>query len=256
MKTLPSQLNLAKQVHGAIVADIVEGKLRPGERIIQEQIADLLGVSRQPVQQALLLLRTEGLLHDRPGRGLIVAPLDLARVRHMYDVRAVVEGLAFRKAAVINSERARRLGPALLEKGRKAVASGSVSAMLGADTTLHNFIYDLANNPLIAPTLHAQWAYTQRVMGQVLMRDETPRRIWDQHERMLEAVIAADGDEAERLAREHILESADFMIARLRNGHDGAVDDHVSLSQPNGPFSLPLGSAAAKKAAAARRLES
>lgn len=243
MMTLQSQPNLTEQVYNAIVADIVDGKLRPGERIIQEQIADLLGVSRQPVQQAVLLLRNEGLLHDGPGRGLIVAPLDLARVRHMYDVRAVLEGLAFRKAALINSERARRLGPGLIGQGRDAVASGSIASMVAADMKLHSFIYDLADNPLIGPTLQAQWTYTQRVMGEVLWRDETPRDVWDQHERMIDAVVAADGDEAERLAREHIMESADFMMARLRNGHGGAVNGAVSSSAPNGPFSLPSSSA-------------
>lgn len=239
MMTLPSQPNLTEQVYEAIVADIVAGKLRPGERIIQEQIADLLGVSRQPVQQAVLLLRNEGLLHDGPRRGLIVAPLDLARVRHMYDVRAVLEGLAFRKAAVINSERARRLGPGLISQGRETVASGSVASMVAADMKLHNFIYDLAGNPLIGPTLQAQWTYTQRVMGEVLWRDETPRDIWDQHEQMIDAVIAADGDRAERLAREHIENSANFMLSRLRNGHDSALDG--SLPKPNGHFSLPAG---------------
>ena len=47
------------------------------------------------------------------------------------------------------------------------------------------FIYELAQNSLIAPTMEAQWIYTQRVMGEVLMRDEKPRDIWDQHEAML-----------------------------------------------------------------------
>ena len=64
-----------------------------------QQLAQELGVSRQPVQQALTLLRKEGVLHDAPGRGLQVAPMDLEHVRHMYEVRAVIEGLAFRKAA-------------------------------------------------------------------------------------------------------------------------------------------------------------
>jgi DNA-binding GntR family transcriptional regulator len=254
MKPLPSQPKLTEQVYEAIVADIVEGKLRPGGRIIQEEIADQLGVSRQPVQQALLLLRNERLLHDGPGRGLIVAPLDLAHVRHMYDVRAVLEGLAFRKAAVINSDRARRLGPALIDRGRETVARGSVAEMVAADMTLHNFIYELADNPLIGPTLQPQWTYTQRVMGEVLMRDETPRNIWDQHERMIDAVVAADGDEAERLAREHIMESADFMIARLRNGHHGAVNGALPSPQPNGIFSLPL-AATTHTATSVRRIK-
>jgi DNA-binding GntR family transcriptional regulator len=53
-------------------------------------------------------------------------------------------------------------------------------------------------------------------MGEVLMRDEKPRDIWDQHEALLEAVIAGDGARAERLARRHIEQAADFMIERLR----------------------------------------
>ena len=216
MKTLTAQPKLVEQVHEAIVSEIAQGKLKPGERIIQEQIAQVLGVSRQPVQQALLLLRNQGVLRDAPGRGLIVAPLDLDQVRNMYDIRAVMEGLAFRKAAELNAERAAKLGPALIQSGRKAVKSGSVAAMIAADIKFHDFIYEMSENPLIAPTMEAQWTYTQRVMGEVLMRDERPRDIWDQHETMLEAVMAGEGAKAEKLARQHITQAAAFMINRLR----------------------------------------
>ena len=55
----------------------------------------------------------------------------------------------------------------------------------------------------------------QRVMGQVLMRDETPRDIWDEHEAILGAVANGDGERAKRLAREHITRAVEFMVARL-----------------------------------------
>src|SRR5262245_8403865 len=196
MKVINAQPKLVEQVHDAIVADIAEGKLRPGERIIQEQVAELLGVSRQPVQQALLLLRNEGVLTNAPGRGLIVAPLDLDHVQNMYDARAVMEGLAFRKAAERNPGRARKLGPSLIDAGRSAVESGSVSEMIAADLRLHNFVYDLSENPLIAPTMEVQWTYTQRVMGEVLMRDLRPGDIWDQHANMMSAVMEGDAEQA------------------------------------------------------------
>ena len=93
MKELAVQPKLVEQVQDAILAEISEGKLAAGERVIQEQIAQVLGVSRQPVQQALLLLRDKGVLRDAPGRGLIVAPLDLDYVQNMYEVCAVLEGL-------------------------------------------------------------------------------------------------------------------------------------------------------------------
>jgi len=216
MKVLAAQPNLVEQVQEAILTDISEGRLGAGERIIQEQIAQVLGVSRQPVQQALLLLRDKGVLRDAPGRGLIVAPLDLDYVQSMYEVRAVMEGLAFRKAAEVNAQRAGEGGPKLIQNGRKAVKSGSVAAMIAADRKFHDFIYELSENPLIAPTMQAQWTCMHRVMGEVLMRDERPRDIWDQHEAMLAQVAAGHAATAEKMARQHVTQAADFMIARLR----------------------------------------
>ena len=230
MKVLAAQPKLVEQVHDAIVSEIASGKLKPGERVIQEQIAQELGVSRQPVQQALLLLRKQGVLRDAPGRGLIVASLDVDQVANMYDIRAVMEGLAFRKAAERNAERARKQGPALIQSGRKAVAAGSVAAMIGADLKFHDFIYSLSENPLIAPAMDAQWTYTQRVMGEVLMRDERPRDIWDQHEALLDAVMAGDGATAEALARQHITQAAAAMIDRLRSEAEAAAEDAVPAS--------------------------
>ena len=215
MKVLATQPNLAEQVRQAIVSEIASGKLKPGERIIQEQIAQELGVSRQPVQQALLLLKNQGVLRDAAGRGLLVTSLDPTQVRQMYDIRAVIEGLAFRKAAENNPERAKKLGPALIQNGRKSVKSGLVAQMIAADIKFHDFIYALSDNPLIAPAMQVQWTNTQRVMGEVLMRDETPRDIWDQHEALLKAVMTGDGEAAEALARQHITQAADFMINRL-----------------------------------------
>ena len=147
MKLLDPQPKLAERVHKAILTEISEGKLPPGTRIIQEQIAEELGVSRQPVQQALLLLRKQGILQAAPGRGLLVAPLDLEHVRNMYDMRAVIEGLACRKAAESHAEQAKVQGSALIRAGRKAVKSGAVSAMIAADMAFHEFIYMLSGNP-------------------------------------------------------------------------------------------------------------
>ncbi len=216
MKTLQAAPSLVEQVHQSILTDIAAGHLRPGARVIQEQLAQQLGISRQPVQQALTLLRKEGVLSDAPGRGLQVAPLDLEHVRQMYDVRAVIEGLAFRKAAENSAAQAASKGPALIRAGRKAVASRSFQAMIAADMAFHDFIYTLSGNPLVGPSMHTHWTQTQRVMGEVLMRDDKPRDIWDQHEALLAAVASGDGEGAERLARQHILDAANFMIDRMQ----------------------------------------
>ncbi|EHR69301.1 transcriptional regulator [Burkholderiales bacterium JOSHI_001] len=216
MKALTTQPNLVEQVRDAILEEIASGAFAPGDRIIQEQIAQALGVSRQPVQQALALLRNQGVLQDAPGRGLLVAPLDPAHVQHMYDIRAVIEGLAARRAAELGAERAAKAGPALIEAGRKAVAAGSVARMIAADMKFHEFIYGLSGNPLISPALETHLTYTQRVMGEVLIRDEKPRDIWDQHEAILNAVAAGDGERAEALVRAHLTQASGFMVTRMR----------------------------------------
>jgi DNA-binding GntR family transcriptional regulator len=113
------------------------------------------------------------------------------------------------------------------------VKSKSVSAMIAADREFHDFIYELSENPLIAPAMYAQWTYTQRVMGEVLMRDERPRDIWDQHEAMLEVVAAGEGGTAEKLARQHVTQAADFMVARLRNSQEDAAADDIETIAPS-----------------------
>ncbi len=204
MQTLTPQASRVDQVYEAILADITAGKFGAEGRLIQEEIADALGVSRQPVQQALLLLRSQGLLCDAPGRGLMLAPLDPRHVRDLYEVRSVLDGLASAKAAERASEMAKQGGPALVARGRAAVKSRSIARMIDADMAFHFFLYELSGNSLVAEVSSPHWSYLRRVMGEVLLRGETPGDIWEQHQAILDAVSAGNSTAAEQLAREHI----------------------------------------------------
>lgn len=215
MRTLPAQPTLVDQVYEAVLSEISAGNFGPDSRLIQEELAESLGVSRQPVQQALLLLRSHGLLRDAPGRGLMVAPLDPEHVRNLYDVRGVLDGLASSKAAERDSASASVEGPGFIERGREAVRSRSIARMIATDMDFHFFLYGLSGNPLVAESSAAHWSYLRRVMGEVLLRGETPTQIWDQHEAILAAVSAADAKEAERLARAHISHASDALVGRL-----------------------------------------
>ena len=219
MRALAPQPTLFDQVYDAILSEIAEGKFGPEGRLIQEELASSLGVSRQPVQQALLLLRTHGLLRDAPGRGLMVAPLDLDYMRNLYEIRAVLDGLASAKAAERGRQAARTDGPALIERGRAAVASRSIARMIAADMDFHFFLYGLSGNPLVAEVSTPHWSYLRRVMGEVLLRGETPGEIWDQHEQILQAVIAGDAAAAELRASQHISHASDALSRRM-DAHD------------------------------------
>ncbi|MEY2781878.1 MAG: hypothetical protein RL307_1582 [Pseudomonadota bacterium] len=222
MKALSLQPNLVDQVREALLEEVVSGRIKPGERIIQEQIAQALGVSRQPVQQAMLLLRNQGLLNDAPGRGLIVAKLDPEHVRHIYEIRAAIEALACAKAAQRITESDFERGDELILAGRQAVLSGAVAQMIAADIRFHEFIYELSGNPLIASTMATHMSYTQRVMGEVLIKDQQPRDIWDQHEQIWQAIRSRQIELAQSRATQHLMLACDFMIQRL--DEVGALD--------------------------------
>ena len=217
MSNVQSQPTLVEQVVNAIVSEIVDGELPSNSRLIQDELARAYGVSRQPVQQALLLLRDRGLVREAPGRGLIVAPIDPDFVRKLYEVRAMLDGLAARLAAERGAERAKIEGPAYLEAGRAAVESGSLHEQIEADMKFHAFINELSENSLIGETTAPHWPYLRRVMGEVLRDDvQMPQIILGEHVAILDAIIAGDGARAETLSREHISRAARIFVQRLQ----------------------------------------
>ncbi|MGF7206066.1 DNA-binding GntR family transcriptional regulator [Skermanella aerolata] len=231
MRALTPQSRLVEQVYEAILSEITEGKLPPNSRLIQDELAEVYGVSRQPVQQALLLLRNHGLVRDAPRRGLVVSPLDVDFIRNLYEIREVLEGLSCRKAAECGSERARVEGPTLIAAGREAVATGSVTKQIAADMAFHCFLYEISGNLMIGETTAPYWHYLRRVMGEVLRDDEKmPGSIWDEHAAILEAVIAGEADRVETLARNHISRAAKIFVTQLQAFQETAIADQQSRS--------------------------
>lgn len=224
------QPHLAERVYNAILDAICDGQLAPGERLTQEQLAATLNVSRQPVLQALLLLRKQGFVCEAGRRGLVVAPLDPDFVMRLYEVRSVLDGLACRAAAERQPAEAGRRGPALVDAGRAAARSRSVARMIEADMRFHLFLYELSGNALIAETASLHWQHIRRVMGTYLQRAAAPEAIWDEHEAILAAVTAGDGERAERLARAHAEGSALKVRTALIDEHQSNDDQQPRRS--------------------------
>jgi DNA-binding GntR family transcriptional regulator len=216
MRSLSPQPTLVEQVYEALLSEITEGRFGPEEHLIQEELAEALGVSRQPVQQALLLLRSHGVVQDAPGRGLMIAPLDPTYVRHLYEIRLALDGVASAGAAERGRDIARSNGPALIERGRAAVRTKSIAQMIAADMDFHFFLYGLSGNPLIAEVSEPYWTYLRRAMGEVLVSDDTPTDVWDEHEAILAAVIDGQAQTAERLSREHIAHASTALVSQMQ----------------------------------------
>lgn len=215
---LESAPDLVEQVYARLLDAISEGSLAPGERITQEDIAEKLAVSRQPVLQALRLLKNDGFVLDAPGRGVLVAPLDVAAMRSIYQVRGALDALAARLAAA----RRTKLDPKLFEHGRKAARGRNVKAMIDADLAFHHAIYAASGNPLIAQTAQQHWRHLRRVMGAVLREARQREAVWDEHEAIAKAIAAGDGDKAARLIEQHSQRASENLAQRL---------DHVLKTQ-------------------------
>ena len=219
---LTQQPSLVDQAYEAILGEIADGTLAPSTHLVQEVLAARYGVSRQPIQQALLLLRSDGIVQDAGRRGLAVAPLDLQMMRDRYQVRAALDGLAARLAAgrcAASPEVAARTkaqGECILKAGCEAVAIGAIKAMIAQDIAFHAFVYEASGNPMIGPTAEIHWRFLRRVMGEVLRRSEPPAIIWQQHREILDAIVAGDPGSAETLIFDHIHGAA----GRLAGGAD------------------------------------
>src|SRR6201982_337937 len=112
--------NLIDQVYARILEAIIDRTLPPGQRITQNELAEKLGVSRQPVSHALHLLHRQGLVAESGRRGVEVTELDPARIRQLYEVRGAIDALAANLAAEqVKADAAGRAAlEAALEAGR------------------------------------------------------------------------------------------------------------------------------------------
>lgn len=216
VRPLAVQATLVEQVYEKILAEISAGRLKSNQRLIQDDLARILGVSRQPIQQALLLLHSRGYLADAPGRGLVVAPIDIKAIAELYEIRAVIEGLAAQRAAKRRDKVAIKQMMSLIDDGRSAVKQGTLTKLIHADIEFHKALYDMSGNGMIREATQPNWPHFSRVMGEVLLQDETPRNIWDQHEAIALAIQDGDVQAAETHAREHILRAAEEFVDRLR----------------------------------------
>lgn len=221
MKPLISPPNLTERVYGAIVDEILDGTLEPGQHLVQEHLAAELGVSRQPIQQAMALLRADGLIEEAGRRGMTVARLDIARMRDHYEIRAVLDGYGARAAADavasgrLNAASVAARFQAVLSDGVEAARSAAMRDQIRLDEEFHGLIYTFSGNAVLAETSNPNWRFLRRAMADVLRHAEPPQAIWDQHRMIAAAVTSGDAEQAETLAREHVRLASQLLSAAL-----------------------------------------
>ncbi len=214
LEALATTPNLIERTYQQMLAASADGTLLPGQRIRQAELAETLGVSRQPVSHALHLLKRQGLVEDVGRKGLRVVPLDPMRVMQLYQVREAVDGLAARLAA---------LGPRdpgivdglrrLLEVGAAFDAGTPIPVLVRADNEFHR---GLSGNPAIEEMTGPLWPHLMRSMAMVLRAPDYAAKVWGvEHPAILRCVLDGDPVAAEAAARDHAAVAAALTAVEL-----------------------------------------
>lgn len=208
----PSSLTL--EARDLLRRQIIEGELRPRERLVAADLADRLQVSRTPVREALYLLASEGLVVPAK-RGFAVREFTPSEIIEIYEVRAALEGMAARLAA----ERGTRDSiDAILavEAGTVTLARSARQVLVDKNTRFHRAIFAAAGNERLARLngMNSEHFFNYRIAD--LYSDDEAAASVEGHRAIEAALQKRDGAAAERAARDHIMDALAVTLRKLR----------------------------------------
>ena len=192
----------------ALRAAILEGELRPGQRVNQELWAERAGVSQIPVREALRALAGEGLVEYRPRRGYAVTELDLAGLEEVYALRRTLETEALRRGV----PHATAADVTALEQAAEACALGDPAGRLAANRRFHGLLHGLAGSRPLARLIDLLWDSTEAYRALYYALPGEAEEADRSHRELLQAVAAGDADRAVVVQDAHRARA----LARLR----------------------------------------
>jgi DNA-binding GntR family transcriptional regulator len=205
---------------------ILTGEYGPEERLIEEQLAQRLGVSRTPVRQALTMLEAEGLVEIAPNRGATVCSFSIEDVWDIYDLRAVLEGHAARRATGrIEGGELERMWKLAREMeglaGRFDDHEEEIRVLVALNQEFHGTIVEASRNRRLQRLIN-RTVEIPLMFKAFFWYTPHERAISNQyHRRILEALEKGDADRAEIIMREHVYEGRNFVIRALEEDTNG-----------------------------------
>ncbi|PCJ84135.1 MAG: hypothetical protein COA52_17840 [Hyphomicrobiales bacterium] len=209
MQKLTKPLDLVESVKTSLFDAILTGTLLPGEKLQQEKLAEMLGVSRQPVSHALRILADQGILTGLNSKSLTVAELDQTKMMQIFEVRAELDSYAAKLAAQRSAnneftpedhETIDRLHDHV--NYNMVVGNLEVNRSVRDDIDFHELIRKLSGNPYIHDTLAPHLLHHYRLI--YLSISNKAQEIWTEHANILNAILDGDELQARSLVREHI----------------------------------------------------
>ncbi|WP_430380137.1 GntR family transcriptional regulator [Streptomyces sp. B1-3] len=192
---------LRDRVYGALLELITTRALQPGQHLVESELAGHLGVSRQPVREALQRLNTEGWVDLRPAQGAFVHEPTDAEADQLLTVRTLLEAEAARLAAVHAGSDGVAALEVLCAEGEKAVAADDVDGAVALNARFHAKVMELAGNAVLAELAgqvdrRVRWYYTP-------IARQRGRQSWIEHRELIAAITDRDEQRATAVMRQH-----------------------------------------------------
>ena len=213
---LDSYKPLRELVLEAIRDAIINGTLKPRERLMEIQMAEELGVSRTPIREALRKLELEGFIVMIPRKGAFVADMTFKDIADIFEIRAALEGLAAALAAErITDEELEKMERHLVEKA-DAIAHGDMERLVEVDTDFHESIYKASRNDRLQGIINNLREQIQRFRATSLAYPGRMKQSLDEHRAIVEAIHARDAALARQVTQEHIENAEPSMIESIK----------------------------------------
>lgn len=203
---------------------IINGQLRPGERLMEVQIAEELGVSRTPVREAIRKLELEGLVVMVPRKGAYVSNVSIKDISDVFQIRRALEGLAAELAAEKLTEEQLEELEQLLARTAETVNKLDVMTTVDIDTGFHQVIYEASRNEKLSSMLYHLREQIQRFRTQSLSRPGRLQQALMEHKAIMEALKEGDGELARRLVEEHIESAESALLAAFEESEEKEED--------------------------------
>jgi DNA-binding GntR family transcriptional regulator len=203
---MSERASLSRIVSEQIRGRILDGSLKPGERLVEDRLSAELGVSRVPVREALRGLSAEGLVTLLPRRGATVVEVTAADVAELVEVRALLEGLNARLAAQRHAPEIVALLEETLARGNEAARSGTAEELARLNAEFHERLAEASRNSVLSDVMRGLRERTSiafAINGRARARED-----WREHAGVLAAVIAGDAELAALLAARHVHNAA------------------------------------------------
>lgn len=206
---------LADTAYECIKRDIVQCVLEPGQQITEELLAERYHVGRAAVRAALKRLYQEQLVHLITPKRYKIASITLKYVTELFDLRLLLEPPAARRAAGRISDEQRQRLTALRQAHYQPRDHASAQAFLSANTEFHVTIAEASGNSLLASMVRSLLERVERVHHMSHLLYDRNAEAQREHEELLDALLASDGERAECLMREQVLAAKQFVVETM-----------------------------------------